>query len=277
MEHDRGELLGDAVNIAARLEHLAPPGAICVSRAVHEQVENKIAARFEDFGRRQLRNIANPVGVFVIRPVRGAKAGRQWITGGVLRPHWQRRIGVIAGCAMAVLAFLVAIQFVGDRTPDGTAATTTSVSGIPVGPLNVAHLRELAGAQDIVLPENLKILAPSPSTSASIAKYLGAWGGENRWNGAGRHAILVVESVDNSGTALGFYAHSPAPNPNAPSRRQQPFASFVGTITDEGLRFTWGQAKYRFTVAPDDAMWGLWEAPGPQRSFGLTITLNRLR
>jgi adenylate cyclase len=45
-----GDLLGDGVNIAARLEGLAEVGGICISRAVHEQVSNKLSARFIDIG-----------------------------------------------------------------------------------------------------------------------------------------------------------------------------------------------------------------------------------
>jgi class 3 adenylate cyclase len=45
-----GDLLGDGVNIAARLEGLAQPGGICVSHAVYEQVSNKLSVQFEDIG-----------------------------------------------------------------------------------------------------------------------------------------------------------------------------------------------------------------------------------
>jgi class 3 adenylate cyclase len=52
-----GDLLGDGVNIAARLEGLAPVGGICISRAVHEQVANKLSVRFADIGEQQVKNI----------------------------------------------------------------------------------------------------------------------------------------------------------------------------------------------------------------------------
>src|ERR1700681_1785137 len=54
-----GDLLGDGVNIAARLGGIAIPGGICVSRAVYEQVGNKISVRFEDLGQQQVKNIPN--------------------------------------------------------------------------------------------------------------------------------------------------------------------------------------------------------------------------
>jgi len=59
-----GDLLGDAVNIAARLEGEALPGGICLSGAVHEHVAGKIDAVLEDLGERALRNIPRPVRVW---------------------------------------------------------------------------------------------------------------------------------------------------------------------------------------------------------------------
>ena len=56
-----GDLLGDGVNIAARLEGLAEAGGICISRAVYEQVTNKLSARFVDIGARKVKNIPEPV------------------------------------------------------------------------------------------------------------------------------------------------------------------------------------------------------------------------
>jgi class 3 adenylate cyclase/pimeloyl-ACP methyl ester carboxylesterase len=65
---DRGEVYGDGVNIAARLESLAPPGGVCVSGAVHEQVAGKLGLRFEDLGVQAVKNIARPVHVYVAAP-----------------------------------------------------------------------------------------------------------------------------------------------------------------------------------------------------------------
>ncbi len=62
-----GDLFGDAVNIAARLEALAEPGGICVSAAVRGHVGTRIAAAFTDIGAQQVKNIADPVHVFRVR------------------------------------------------------------------------------------------------------------------------------------------------------------------------------------------------------------------
>src|SRR4051794_34296414 len=61
-----GDLLGDGVNIAARLEGLAEAGGICISRAVYEQVNNKLTARLIDIGARQVKNIPEPVQAYIV-------------------------------------------------------------------------------------------------------------------------------------------------------------------------------------------------------------------
>jgi adenylate cyclase len=63
-EHD---IFGDGVNVAARLEALAEPGGICVSRVVHDQVRDKLDLVFEDMGQQQLKNIARRVRVWRVR------------------------------------------------------------------------------------------------------------------------------------------------------------------------------------------------------------------
>jgi class 3 adenylate cyclase len=65
MEKD-GDLIGEAVNIAARLEGLAEAGGICVSRAVYEQVAGKLSIPFVDLGPQQVKNIREPVHAFQI-------------------------------------------------------------------------------------------------------------------------------------------------------------------------------------------------------------------
>jgi adenylate cyclase len=69
-----GDILGDGVNIAARLEGMAEPGAVCMSDDAYRQVRGKLDAAFEDKGEQQLKNIATPVKVYAIRPERTTAA-----------------------------------------------------------------------------------------------------------------------------------------------------------------------------------------------------------
>jgi adenylate cyclase len=67
---DGEDILGDGVNIAARLESIAEPGGICLSDDAYRQVEGKISAQFIDGGEQQLKNIARPVRVYRLLPGR---------------------------------------------------------------------------------------------------------------------------------------------------------------------------------------------------------------
>jgi adenylate cyclase len=64
---DGDDIFGDGVNVAARLESLADPGGICVSRKVQEEVRDKLDIAFEDAGERELKNIVRPIRVFRIQ------------------------------------------------------------------------------------------------------------------------------------------------------------------------------------------------------------------
>jgi class 3 adenylate cyclase len=63
---DENDIYGDGVNVAARLEQLAEPGAIFVSEAVHQYVEGKLTIGFKDLGPQRLKNIDRPVRVFKV-------------------------------------------------------------------------------------------------------------------------------------------------------------------------------------------------------------------
>ena len=64
VEENDGDLMGDGVNIAARLEGIAQPNGICLSGAAYEQVRDKLNEEFEDLGDKELKNIARPVRAY---------------------------------------------------------------------------------------------------------------------------------------------------------------------------------------------------------------------
>ena len=63
---DDNDIFGDGVNIAARLEGIAEPGAICISDDAHRQVRGKVAVEFTDLGDQELKNIARPIRAFAM-------------------------------------------------------------------------------------------------------------------------------------------------------------------------------------------------------------------
>jgi adenylate cyclase len=97
------DVLGDGVNIAARLEQLAEPGGICISRAAHEQVRDKLAFKFEDCGQRTVKNIARPIDVYRFTD------GSARAPPGPQRPL-RRRLAITA-IALSVSAMAIAAWF----------------------------------------------------------------------------------------------------------------------------------------------------------------------
>src|SRR5438105_4105239 len=61
---EEGDIYGEGVNVAARVEQLADPGGICVTAAVHGQVEGRLDIVFEDLGEKSLKNISRPVRIY---------------------------------------------------------------------------------------------------------------------------------------------------------------------------------------------------------------------
>ncbi len=75
---DEGDIYGDGVNVAARLEGIAEPGTVYISRAVRDLVRDKTEIVLEDLGERPLKNIAKPIGVFrVAAPARAGTAPQE--------------------------------------------------------------------------------------------------------------------------------------------------------------------------------------------------------
>jgi len=141
-----GDLLGDGVNIAARLEGLAEVGGICVSRAVHEQVASKLSVQFADIGEQEVKNIPTPVHAYMVAmrredgtyatPQIKKPAAKAAPTGA---PHWLWPVvvGVVAVVAICVAGFLYFTKL--ELTPgikqtaavEKTAESSTAASPSP--------------------------------------------------------------------------------------------------------------------------------------------------
>ncbi len=80
VEEADGDLMGDDVNIAARLEGIAEPGTICLSEDAYRQVKGRLDLPVTDLGPTQLKNIAEPVRVYSLQvgvPARGSPLRKQ--------------------------------------------------------------------------------------------------------------------------------------------------------------------------------------------------------
>jgi class 3 adenylate cyclase len=79
VEESDGDLMGDGVNIAARLEGVADRGGICISRQVLDQVEGKLDLTYRELGRQNLKNITKPVEVYAIYLEAAASPGSRFL------------------------------------------------------------------------------------------------------------------------------------------------------------------------------------------------------
>ena len=85
-----GDIFGDGVNVAARLEGLAEPGGICVSALVERDAAGKLDLLFKDMGEQELRNIVRPVRVFSVRPDRVVEGAKNTLQPSLAAPDSRR-------------------------------------------------------------------------------------------------------------------------------------------------------------------------------------------
>jgi class 3 adenylate cyclase len=139
-----GDLLGDGVNIAARLEGLAEVGGICVSRAVHEQVANKLSVQFADIGEQEVKNIPTPVHAYMVAMRRE--------DGTYATPQTKKKLQSAASPNWAW----------------PLAATVVSLVAIGVGGFLYFTKLEMPAAQEQTPPAG-KVVAVTPSQPANAA------------------------------------------------------------------------------------------------------------
>src|SRR6195256_6162687 len=102
-----GDLLGDGVNIAARLEGLAEVGGICISRSVHEQVANKLSVQFADIGAQEVKNIPTPVHAYMVAMRRedgtySMPQVKKKLASATATPNWMWPLAVVVVCLVAI-------------------------------------------------------------------------------------------------------------------------------------------------------------------------------
>ena len=167
-------VLGDGVNVASRIHALAPPGGICVSAGVHDEIRNKPGTRFKDLGERRLKNVSRPIHVYqVVADDLVAQPGRP--AGG------RRRAAIIAGAGVAILA-AIAVVYVRSRSSAPTPAEQVSqqrvIRSIAVLPLdnysgdpNQEYFAD--GMTDELITDLAKISALRVISRSSVTQYKG--------------------------------------------------------------------------------------------------------
>jgi class 3 adenylate cyclase len=165
---DNGDLLGDGVNIAARLEGIAEPGAVCISDDVKVHAANKISAGFLDLGEQTLKNIP--------RGIRAYRIGTPGKSVPVPKPQRRSAARLWAGGAIAVLlavsgAFLV-LQYASPSPPANVALPTIASASA-----GVAHRFNAASVPLVTdrVRSSLADYARQPDFRAIAISHIG-WG-----------------------------------------------------------------------------------------------------
>lgn len=155
---------GEGVNIAARLEQLAPAGGICVSGKVAREVDNKLAFGFEPAGPQKVKNIEAPVDVFFVRidgasPIRGDRRRKT--------RHWWA-VMIPAGIAMAAAVVALYVPFT--LTTPAASGTMPAVAVLPFKDLsaekNLGYLGEGIASDVIAILSRFSDIAVVSRTSS---------------------------------------------------------------------------------------------------------------
>jgi adenylate cyclase len=147
-----GDIFGDGVNVAARLEALAEPGGICVSGTVRDQVRDKLPYALDDMGGQSVKNIARPVRVYALRPEAVADLPAQSVPLEALRRRPTMLVAMAAGAAAALVIAVIAWWL----WPATRSSPTATVTGAPAA---------MSTAQPLVAPRLSIVVLPFANLS----------------------------------------------------------------------------------------------------------------
>ena len=130
VEESDGDLMGDGVNIAARLESVAKPGTICLSEDAYRQVKSRLDLAVSDLGATQLKNIAEPVRVYSLEIGKSTKQK----TATDAKPPGPKKRSAIAPLAAGIAVLLMVIAggawyFLGANRPGAVTSNTPRITG----------------------------------------------------------------------------------------------------------------------------------------------------
>ncbi|UCH62610.1 MAG: adenylate/guanylate cyclase domain-containing protein, partial [Fidelibacterota bacterium] len=171
---EEGDVLGDGVNIASRIEPLALPGGICVSDTVAQQIRDKVDATLESLGEQRLKNIKEPVTVYrLVLPWEGEAApsplarSARWKLGAI------RWIGIGA----AVLLVVVVAWWLSSRgAPTIESGEITAIAVLPLENLmnDPAQDYFVDGMHEALITSLARLSALTVISRTSVMQYKGA-------------------------------------------------------------------------------------------------------
>ncbi len=127
------DLLGDGVNVAARLETMAEPGGICISSSVYDQITGKLDLGFQDIGEQTLKNISRPIHVYRVSGAAGVARLAPIAPPAAAPPARSPTPWVVGAVVAAVIGAAVAWQsgWLRSGATDGVGKTTAGAPAVP--------------------------------------------------------------------------------------------------------------------------------------------------
>lgn len=136
---DAEDVYGTGVNIAARLEALASPGALCISDAVHAAVKHKIHAHYRDVGQQRVKNVGAPVHVWRVSTVPQAAPVRS-------KPSELRRPAIALA---ALIAMAAAVLYFGGPPTTTAPTSTAALPAVEPNTIGVLPLLNIDGSDEM--------------------------------------------------------------------------------------------------------------------------------
>ncbi len=182
-----GDLLGDGVNIAARLELLAQPGGICISKSMHDAVSSKLSVSYVDMGSHQVKNMPIPVHVFAVssdarqpevRAPHGAPLGTQAGSAHNKAPDvrasrmtWRQppMAAMVLAVALASALSVTAYQWLSSPTGEPLTGTRPTTASKSTASSEIAPVAPSPAIESAKAPAALDEPSSPPAASTSVA------------------------------------------------------------------------------------------------------------
>lgn len=249
----QGDLLGDGVNIAARLEALSAPGGICISRSIHEQVQNKISITFADLGPQNVKNLPTPIHAYVVN-----SGEMPSVASASLRRKLQLAMLLAVGGLATIVAVTwwtqtrgTAVSAVPEKAPVASAAETRrSVEPAPL-PSSRAPSQQIAQSGDpkpssSPPADNNGKSVPFTSPATASVDYVVAMSCEKLpWT---KGVLYQEAAMSVSGTMVQFARPIHWPDRNGPVIGTELGKGEINAAGDAYVDAAWGSSTNSYTV-----------------------------
>ncbi len=184
------DILGDGVNVAARLESIAEPGGVCISSSVYDQVTGKLDLGFQDIGEQPLKNISRPIRVYRISGTAPASSPAKAAAPVPTVAAARKPAGLVAGGAVALVVVAAIAAWQAGWIGEGSRAAAPKVAA-PAAPAvddaakraqaeadaaKIGHILRLAftGAIDVALAADIAVRDDLPDRDRNEGALHGA-------------------------------------------------------------------------------------------------------